>query len=166
VLRAIELFPTNTGEAERQLISIGEAGIPYIVESLCWENGSVYRRAFLLQVICRIGGGTSETGLIALLSANSAELRGDAASLLGKAKSKAAVPNLIYLLADKGVVATRFRSHYPDQLVHVRDRAIEALEEILGISFLKDSSRERQVRAWQHWWRGAQGAGKTHLEVE
>jgi hypothetical protein len=76
-----------------------------------------------------------------------------AASHLGERRLRDAIPHLINLLHDKEVYKTVVQTHpETEEDVLVRDVAIEALEDITGMTLARRGSRDEQVKAWLRWW--------------
>ncbi len=137
-----------------QLKELGSPAVPYVLDYMSRE---AYRypllKILLLQnFVSLTRGEEADAALIKLLSDNQPELRGYAASELGKRKVKSAIPQLISLLNDKAhtTVIRHLNDRSPDVLV--RDSAIAALESIAAIKLAKGKNKQKQAKAWSSWW--------------
>jgi hypothetical protein len=144
-----------------QLKELGSPAVPHVLDYVSRE---AYRypliKILLLHYFVSLTKGEgADAALIKLLGAEQPELRGYAASELGKRKVKAAVPRLVLLLNDKAntTVIRDVNDRSPDVLV--RDAAIGALEAITEIKLAKGKSKEKQAKAWLSWWQKERNKG-------
>lgn len=141
-----------------QLKELGSPSVPYVLDYVSREayRYPLIKTLLLEHFVSLTRGDEADSALIKLLSDKQPELRGYAASELGKRKVKSAIPGLVSLLNDKA--DTRIIVHLNDSSpdVLVRDSVIGALESITGIKLVKGKSKEKQAKAWLGWWRKQQ----------
>lgn len=116
-----------------------------------------------MDVIAGMEGERSEAALIDLLSFEDAIVRGAAVSSLGQRKAEAAIPYLVALLEDKSPYLSYMVTHpsggdssAADVTLLIRDIAIEALENITGVSQACKANKDAQAKAWFRWWQDKQ----------
>ena len=144
-----------------QLKELGSPAVPHVLDYVSREayRYPLIKMLLLHNFVSLTKGEEADAVLIKLLGDEQPELRGYAASELGKRKVKAAVPQLVLLLNDKANTTTirDVNDRSPDVLV--RDAAIGALEAITRIKLAKGKSKEKQAKAWQSWWQKEQSKG-------
>jgi hypothetical protein len=160
VRKIIELpFPKDAEKSRKELRRLGAPAIPYIftvVESDSQMNP--IKKTFLIDVIASFRDESSVSALMDLLSNNDPYVRGLAATHLGEQRSRAALPKLISLLNDRGVYKTvEYTDPSSEQLVLVRDVAIDALQTVTGAVLARHGTKEQQAQAWMRWWRKHRG---------
>lgn len=156
VQESIDLpFPKDAHKSRKELEELGAPAIPYIlavVESDSKMNP--IKKTFLIDIIASFRNKSSVSALIDLLSNNDPYVRGVATTRLGKKRSRAALPKLISLLNDQEVYkAIEYTDPSSEQLVLVRDVAIDALQSVTGKVLARHGTKEQQVEAWKWWWR-------------
>jgi hypothetical protein len=144
----------------RGMAPLKELGSPAVPHVLDYVSREAYRYPLIKTLLLHnfvslTRGEEADAALIKLLDDGRPELRGFAASELGRRKVKAAVPHLVRRLNDEANTTTIrwLNDRSPDVLV--RDAAIGALEAITGIK-LNGKTRGKQVKAWLRWWQKEQ----------
>jgi HEAT repeat protein len=158
VTQAVSLFPVEPVKARAQLEELGPPALPVIVDIVQTdEHSTPMKKAFLIGIIGQVRAKQADPCLIDLLSDKDPFVRGSAAFWLGKRKHKAAIPKLVDLLGDKEPYITNVRTDpYREQVIFVRDKAIEALQAIVGIALAEPGNRNAQAKAWLRWWQKRQ----------
>ena len=153
VSRAVAAYPADPAQARRELQDIGGAAVPYLVRTLwCGDDTASPRRRFLLGVIAGIDGPGAQLGLVRLLFHWDPNVRGESAAILGKRRARDALPVLLSALDDEAVYLTRVSTDpHTEEAILVRDKVVEALEEITGTVLARGQSSRDKVSAWKAW---------------
>jgi hypothetical protein len=154
-------------EAEAELHKLGAAAIPYLLDFVRAEfPARPPAVSVFLRFIVSTESPEAESAAASLLSDKSAYMRGQTISYLrsGGARKvqQASLPYLIGLLKDNEIwlsgQTTRVVRRDPAEIEEirfefsVRDEAIEALQNITGITLAEKGNKDEQVKAWIQWW--------------
>lgn len=154
VSQSVRLIPLQPEVARKKLKRLGPSAFPDILRVISDDSGlGQIKKAFLINVIG--GSRTKESGsaLTVLLSDSDPFVRGLAVSYFGRRRDKAAIPQIVRLLNDKGIHLTQTRTDpASEESIFVRDKAIEALEAITRKKMEPRATRDEQAKAWQRWW--------------
>jgi hypothetical protein len=162
---AIRLYPRKKITAYDQLSQLGNSSFPFLVEIIRNDDYSPYGRIFkksslnpfLLTVIENSSDHKAEVALIRLLNGSDNLVKGMAMQGLGKKKSQLALPCLIQSLEDGSVfLYNRITDQGPDaepidEVVTIRDVAIETLEGITGVVLKPSKDNAIKAKAWTRW---------------
>lgn len=153
VSRAVAAYPADAARARRDLLEIGGAGVPHLVRTLwCRDDIAPPGRRFLIAVIAGIEGPGAQHGLVQLLVHWDPNLRGESAAILGRRHARNALPALLGMLDDEAVYLMRVRTDpHTEEAIFVRDKVVEALEEITGTVLARGQSSREKVSAWKAW---------------
>jgi hypothetical protein len=137
----------------QQFREIGPAAVPCVLEYMSRDG---YKRPAIriifLNFVSKSEGVEVEAALMKLLKDTRPELRGYAASELGRRRVFSAIPLLIDRLDDNEntVVICTLNNSCDD--IPVRVLAMSALESITGVKPSNSKSKEKQAKAWRQWW--------------
>lgn len=154
VQEAISLLLNNEiSKGMATLKELGSPAVPFVLAYVSREHCCPLVRLRLLQgFVSSTNGQEADAALTLLLSDEQPELRGYAASELGKRKARPAIALLISLLDDKADTRVFIDMNDRRPNVPVRDSAIAALESITGLTLAKGKNKEKQAKAWLGWW--------------